>query len=152
MADKYTNEYSKAFIQRPSELVEAGLTNGRLRQALVTFTAAAELATADDVFLYRLPQGARVMDMRVKSPDWGTTGACNIGWRASVDGVEVADADGFFAALDCNTAAVDAKLGAIAPGWGKKFASPVDIMLKPTAASTALTGLSIVVQIVFVVD
>ena len=150
MADKFSQEYKKAFVDRPYGKVEASKYNGRLRQIVATYDAVGEIATADDIFLTKLPEGARVMDMRVVSPDWGTTGECNIGWLDN--GVDAADADGFFAELDCNTAAVDAKMSGLLPGWNKKFGAPTDIVLKPTAVSTAMDGEQIVVQIVYVID
>lgn len=150
MADKYSVEYNKAFVVKPYQALEAGVNGGRLRNFVVEFVADGELATTDVIYLTKLPSGSRVMDMRVVSPDWGTTGACNIGWLAN--GVDAADADGFFAALDCNTAAVDAKLGGALAGFNKKFGADTDIVLVPTAASTALDGLSIVVQIVVAID
>lgn len=150
MADKFSQEYNKAFVARPHGAVEASKYNGRLRNIVATYDVVGEIAVADDIFLAKLPEGARVMDVRVVSPDWGTTGACNVGWLGN--GVDVADADGFFAALDCNTAAVDAKLSGAAAGWNKKFAAPTDVVLKPTAVSTAMAGEQIVVQIVYVID
>lgn len=150
MANKYSQEYKKAFVDRPYGAVEASKYNGRLRSIVATYDVVGELATSDDIFLTKLPEGARVLDMRVVSPDWGTTGACNIGWLAN--GVDAADADGFFAALDCNTAAVDAKLSGAIAGWNKKFAAPTDVVLKPTAVSTAMDGNQIVVHISYVID
>ncbi len=150
MADKYSVEYNKAFVVKPYQAVEADKVGGRLRNFVATVQVVGELATADAVFLARLPQGSRVMDVRVVSPDWGATGACNIGWLAN--GEDLADADGFFAALDCNTAAVDAKLAGSAPGWNKKFAAPTDIVLVPTAVSTAMDGQTVVVQITVALD
>lgn len=150
MADKYSVDYNKAFIAKPFQLVEAGVNGGRLRNFVATVDVVGELATTDVIYLAKLPEGSRVMDVRVVSPDWGSTGACNIGWLGN--GVDVADADGFFAALDCNTAAVDAKLGGALPGFNKKFSAPTDIVLVPTAASTAMDGESIVVQITLAID
>jgi hypothetical protein len=150
MADKYSVEYNKAFVKKPFEMVEANKFGGRLRNFVATVEVSGELATTDVIFLAKLPSGSRVMGMRVVSPDWGTTGACNIGWLGN--GVDAADADGFFAALDCNTAAVDANLGGALPGFNKKFSAPTDIVLVPTAVSTAMNGQTIVVQIVLAID
>lgn len=148
MATLYSKEYAKAYNDVPFEPVIASKYSGKERQIYAEIDLSAELATTDEIIFAKLPGNCRLTDLRFVSPDWGTTGACNIGWKANAD--QVADADGIFAALDCNTAPVDAQMSGAIAGFQKDFSAPTDLALVPTAASTALTGEKLVFVVKYV--
>lgn len=151
MAVFFSNEYKKAFVDKPSQSIEAGKYNGRIRNLYAECqVGAAELTAADSFIVGVLPEGARVVNCRVVSPDWGTTGEFVLGWKANA--VDVADADGFLATVDANAAAVNAQMSGLIAGWQKKFSAPTEVELDVIEASTAMAGEVIKVQIEFVVD
>lgn len=124
---------------------------GRVRQLFINFTLAAELGATDIVKLCIIPPGARVINYHLNIPDLGTTGAGTIGWAASVDGVEAADATGFAASTSFTTAA-DLKLASAATGFCKRFASAVDVQIAMSAATDVGNGLSIKGYFEYVID
>ena len=154
MAIKNGVNNTTAYQTEPSDKIQAGEYNGRVRRSYdsYVFGAAEELAAADVIRFMKLPANAQLVDARIISPDWGATGSANIGWEASADGSEVADPDGMYAALDTNAAAVDAKMGGTLPGYNKKFSREVQVSLTAVAASTALAGLTIELEVLYIID
>ncbi len=127
----------------PREMIGVGDYAGRVRSSYDSYTFAAVLTTSDSLKMMLIPQGARVVDLHVRSDDLGTTGLLNIGWDASADGGEAADADGFFAALDVKAAAIHTSIlhAATSPaGLFKKFTEPVRVAIVPTENTTATSG------------
>ena len=138
----------------PSEKIGPGEQSGRLRVAYDSYTFSAALTTSDALYMMKIPKGARVIDVIVDSDDLGTTGDLNIGWEASADGVEAADADGFFAALDVNAAALVTsinKVGTSTAGYLKKFDAEVQVVIVPSENTTATSG-SIALTVLYVVE
>lgn len=129
---------------------------GRVRSLFINFTfpAASDVnAIADVIKLCKIPKGARVIDYHLAIPSLGTTGIANIGWAASVDGVEVADADGFAGtALDAGGQAVDSRLSAAAAGFCKRFAAEVDMQLALTEATDNAGDVNIKGVLHYVID
>jgi hypothetical protein len=158
MSKFYGVEYANTFINEPQEANDVSLVGGRLRYMSGSFTAAAIIDTTDKVFLGRLPKGARIIEVLFSSDDMGTTGDFNVGWDASPeegeDGstLEVADADGFYAALDVNTAAISrtAYVSTVA-GFRKRFAGKVDIVVAPSEITTNASG-AFFIEIYYVLD
>ncbi len=154
MANRYgTNATNITNV--PADKAGTGEIGGRVRWIYDELNYTALLANADVIYLGGLiPKGARVLDAILMFSDAGTTGSCNVGWLASADGVEVADADGFMAAVNMNTAADTIKASdnlANAPGIFKKFAAPVQPVVTMTAAGDAATG-SVKLAICYIID
>ena len=137
MADQHSTEYKARYVTLPASMAS------RNKQDLVKTiyakwdlsVAAASVATSDTVYLAKIPKGARVIDAIVKHGDLGTGGTVDIGWQASADGLETADADGIFAALDVQTAAdalYAANSVASPPAVGKEFVGEVNVVLVPS--------------------
>lgn len=152
MATEYSNQYNSAFIAQPSEKLEAAEDGGRIRRKYAKFDASSELSAGDVVKFLRLPSGATLMDCRLISPDWGTTGQADLGWQDADGGSSETDADGIFQDQDMNTAAVDANMGGTMPGFNKEFSKAVDVIMTVDAASTALSGNSVEVEVKYVID
>lgn len=138
----------------PSEKVIANQQYGRVRHLYDEYTvdAADEFGTSGLIKMMKIPKGARVIDARVVCPATGATGIFDIGWAAGAGGVELADADGFFAGIDPGAAAVDAKMVGTRPGWQKTFAEEVEVQIDCTEATAAMAGLKIALEIQIVVD
>jgi hypothetical protein len=103
----------------------------------------------------KLPKGARVLEVWVKSADLDASGGTvDVGWLASDDGVESASVNGFMDALDVATAA-DVFLmsaNAAAPaGMFKKFGAAVQPVITTDGDTDATTG-DIEMCIMYIVD
>ena len=136
MASKYSAQWTKAFINVPSEKINPGEVSGSVKNEYASFTGAAELATTDTVFLAKLPAGARVLECKVRCPATGATGIFDIGYQAN--GVDAADLDGFVVGADPGAAAVYAAGAGAA--LGKKFSAETNVVLTPTEVTASFTG------------
>jgi hypothetical protein len=145
MADYYGINHTLAYRNEPSEKIDPGEQFGRVRVAFdsIDLSSQAAITTSDTVSLMKIPAGARVLEVVLASADVGTTGDANLGWAASADAVEAADADGFLVAVDINAAADVHKMTdqANVPGQFKKFASEVTETMTPSENFTATSGL-----------
>jgi hypothetical protein len=155
MTAYYGANNTSAFQSEPSQKIPVGEQAGRLRVAYdsIDLSGQAALTTSDTVDFMKLPAGARVIEVILASDDVGTTGDANLGWTASDDGVEAADADGFLTAVDLNAAAVVHKMSdeANVPGQFKQFASEVTVQMVPSENFTATSG-SVEVTVLYVLD
>lgn len=153
MADFYGANYTKTDINVPSEKINDGEFGGQVKIAYDSYSFGAAITTADALYMMKLPAGALVLDVIVKCDDLGTTGDFNIGWQAGAGGLEVADADGFFAALDVNAAAITVRASdVVAPSAGllKRFAEEVQVVVVPSENTTATSG-SIQIAVEYVI-
>lgn len=156
MATFYGKNATRLLQDQPKQLADIGETNGRVRMLYDKFDLSAVLATTDKLLMgAKIPKGARIVDVILKSTDMGTGGDFNVGWEASEDGAELADEDGFFAAIDVNAAATKASMVANAAGnlagLFKKFAAEVQPSITPSESGTATTG-TVELAILFVID
>lgn len=136
-----TTEYgvnaTKRDVNVPSKKIAPGEVNGQIKVAYDEFSPAAAITINSVIKMMKLPAGARVIDVLIKTTDLGSAGVFDVGWEAN--GVEAADADGFFAALDVNTAAINKLMAATAAvdGVFKKFSAETQISITVTTATTA---------------
>lgn len=127
----------------PKELVDVTEQGGRMRILYDKYTAPGALSINDVIQMGGLlPSGAMVHEVVLASDDLGTTGTLDVGWEASADGAEAADANGFLNAVDVNAAQIVQPMTALAasnaaPGFGKKFSAPVQLAVTASAATTA---------------
>jgi len=143
--DLYGTEYNNAYIAEPEVKNDVSLQHGRLRYLSGTYTIPSGdiLGTSAIVKMFKLPKGARVIEALMSSDDLGTTGDLNVGWAASEEEdengtvLEAADADGFFANLDVNAAAISrtAFVNTVA-GFRKRFDAQVDVQVSIPEATT----------------
>ena len=150
MATFYSTQYAN-LVAVPAAKVDAPDAAGSVKIMYFDYTITSTTpATSDIIKLGVLPKGARVLDVEISAPDLGTTGALNVGWAASGEltsagvAVEAANASGFFAALDVNTAAATQNMsdvaGASVAGYLKKFAASVDVQMAPSTVWTVTSG------------
>jgi len=153
MAELYGTNYNLAYVSVPAKQVGVGEQAGRKRILFDSHTFAADVNSIGDIVkIGKLPKGARVLEAVVSSAFLGTTGIFSLGWAASSDGLEVADADGFIAGADAGGQAVKALMAAGAAGLGKKFYAEVDIQLELTKATDGALGDSVSVWIEYILD
>ena len=145
---------TRLLTDKPRNMIPVGEQAGRIRVAYDKYTFTAVIDTTDSLLVMKIPKGARVLDCIIKFADLGSTGAFNIGWQASSDAVESADADGFFAAVDVNAAAnvLSARDDAASPaGILKEFSAEVQVVIVPSTITTATSG-DIEIFIEYVLD
>jgi len=114
----------------PSSKLDVSLNYGKLRVLYDSYTVASadEFGTDGLIRLFTIPKGARLIDFETSCATSATTGQYHIGWAASSDGVETADADGIMATVDPGNAPVARqKMTVDAAGYMKKFASAVEV-------------------------
>ena len=145
MSDLYTAEWTAAYITTPKTNFPTGDVGGVMRCLYGEYDLSAAIVSADQVYFFKIPKGARVIGGYLFSDDLGNTITAEVGWNASADGsTEAADTDGFMNAVDLNAAAICVDLiGQTAtgrPGIGKKFAAEVDCVLTAEATGTATSG------------
>jgi hypothetical protein len=156
MATKYGIEATKIYNQVPTESVSLGSLGGVVRLHYDKYTFSADLASADVIKMNGLlPKGALIIDAMIKHADLDTSGGTiDFGYAASADGLESADENAFFEAIDVATAAdvVMAHNNAASPdGIGKRLAASVQPQLK-IEGDTDVTSGSIETFIWYVID
>ena len=144
MATYYGNQYQDAFVDVPSDMIRPGDVSGEVKVMFFDFTVPAVAPSANDIFkLGKIPKGARVLEACLMFPDLGTTGVVSLGYAASADAVEAADATAFISSQDVNTAAdtvLASQQQANAAGVMKLFSAQCDLELKVNTAWTAVAG------------
>lgn len=143
----------------PQQLAEQGSMGGRVHSLFDQYTLTAAVAQNDIIkFGGKLPAGARVIEAKFKfsaSLD-AAAGTVDLGWAASDDGVEAADADGFMDAIDVTGAGGLVLMSddeGTRPGLFKQFASPVQVQAVAThAGGLDATSGTISVEIQYVID
>lgn len=146
MANKYATGYKAAYVTVPYTPYGPGGRFGRLRCLYDQYDLgddAALLATADTLYMAKIPNGMRVIECWLKFGDLGTTGQIDVGWAASSDAVEAADATGFFSNINVESAAdvlLSSQDDAAPVGIMKKFAAEVNVVIAIDTATTAVDG------------
>lgn len=114
----------------PASALDVTMNYAKLRVLYDYYTVdtADEFGTDGLIRLFTIPKGARLIDFETSVEAAGATGIYDIGWAASADGVETADADGIMASVDPGAAAVSRqKMVSTVPGYMKKFAAAVEV-------------------------
>lgn len=138
MAVKYGVNATK-IAASPMQLAEQGECGGKLRVLFDQYTLTAALAQNDTIELgSKIPAGARVLDvvMNLSASLDAAAGTVDVGWKASDDAAEAADADGFMDAVDATAAAtfIMSDDEGTRPGLYKKFTAAVQPVIKATHA------------------
>ena len=155
MTSFYGVNNTKAYQNVPAEKIPAGEQNGRLRVAYDKISLT-EAVAGNVLHMMKIPAGARVIDaiIKVADLDSNTDGTLDVGWAASSDAVEAADADGFFNELNVQSARSESISGgnASVPGHMKKFSSEVEVQIVPGAGVADATSGDIELVILYVID
>ena len=155
MADFYGVNNTKQYQNVPSEMIPIGEQAGRLRVAYDKISLSEAIA-GDVLHMMKIPKGARVLDVICKFADLDSNsdGTLDIGWAASSDAVEAADADGFFNELAVHAAACKGMVanGASVPGHLKKFDAEVEVQIVPGAGAADATSGDIELVVLYVIE
>lgn len=73
MADKYGVNYTKANISNPRIIVPKATYDCKVKASYDKYVLSAALATGDVLFLGKIPSGARVVEVMLRSTDLGGT-------------------------------------------------------------------------------
>lgn len=156
MAILYGVNATKLRVNNPPELAGVGEQGGRMRVIYDTYTLAADATGGTDTLRMGglIPKGARIMEVMVKCADLdGSGGTLNVGWEASADAVESAEAAGFLSAIDVTTADVfmmSENAGAPA-GLHKQFTAACQPVIAFAGDTDATSG-AISIAIWYVLD
>lgn len=148
----YGANYTKAFVSNPVQVVEQGLSGGKVKCLFDSYTLPAAVIDVGDVVklgALKLPKGARVVDATIACASLGTTGILKLGYAAN--GVDSADDDAFIASADAGGQAVFSKPAAGAAGIFKKLGAETQVVLGCSEISTN-TDVEIQVAVYFIVD
>lgn len=146
MADKYSSQYQNAYVSVPSVKIAPGEQSGEVKLLYAEHLGTAELATTDELYLAKIPAGARVIGGKIICPATGATGIFKVGYKAN--GVDNADDDAFAVNIDPGAAAVAADLAGA--GIGKEFSVETIVSLIPTEVTASFTGKTLQVWLLYV--
>lgn len=137
-------------LAKPNNRIGEGDVNGRCHAAFDYYTSPDVIGASDVIELMTIPSGARVTNVKITWTDFGTTGAGTLGWKASADAQESADADGLAPSCDLTSAGQYLSDSAIVTNAGlfKKFAAPVRVTFNMSAVTTAAGTIKVLVEYV----
>ena len=149
MTDLYGVNYTKAYVNKPSEKAGKGEYNGHVKVLFDEHTFVADVnSISDTVYIGKLPAGARVLAAYTICGSTGTTGIYNVGYRAN--GVDSADPDAFVVGADAGGQAVsEAGAGA---ALGKKFTAETTVLATLTEATDSASDVVVQVWVEYIVD
>lgn len=152
MAEFNGSNYSKIFINVPSNQISEGELSGKVRVLQDSFICGQNVYAIGDLINMgaKLPKGAKVIEAALVCPSLGTTGIMKLGFIAN--GVDSADDDAFIASADAGGQAVKALMPAGAAALGKKFDADTGIQIKFSEASDAALGLEIKTWIQYILE
>lgn len=126
-----------------------GEVNGHVKTMYDEFTFLAEGSASDTIDMgAKLPKGARITAVTLKSPALGGTGTTDVGYAAN--GVDAAAPTAFIAAAATGAGVVHT-LGTLL-GMGKKFTAETQVQLTMTGVTTSATGKTLQVWVHYIVD
>ena len=133
-------------VSVPSVKLPPGELNGRLKWAYDEYTFGAEITSGEDIALMTIPNGARIVDAIVTSPDLGATVAFSLGYTG--------DLDALMAGIAPNGAAITDRMSDTvgAAAQFEKLTADKEILLSATATSVAATGLTVKVGVAYIAD
>lgn len=153
-------EATKVAATVPS-LIEEGKYGGKLRVMYDTYVLTADLASGDIIKIGSpLPEGAILLNCKVKTGALGGSCTINVGCQASpLDetthaALEAAVPTLFFAALPVSSATSASAYGSTYEGvfYARRLLAPVQVVVAENAVSVGATGLSISVEVHYIVD
>lgn len=148
----YGSNYTKAFISNPVQMVEQGVSGGKVKCLYDSYTLPSAVIDVGDVVklgALKLPKGAKVVDAIIACASLGTTGILKLGYEAN--GVDAADDNAFIGAADAGGQAVMAHPEAGAAGIFKTLGAETQVVLGCSEISTN-TDVKIEVAVFYIVD
>ena len=105
MADFNSKNYQAQYVNNPSEKVRQGEVVGEKRNLSDSFEIpVGGLAASDKILSLFIPEGAKVLDAKIKMPNLGATGIVDLGHEGN--SVEPADQNAFVDQADAGGQAV----------------------------------------------
>lgn len=150
MATLFGANYTKEFVNVPSEKILAKEKSGKIRMAYDSYTFVADAVSGATIKLMKLPAGAKLVDATVKVPSLGTTGIFTLGFEAN--GVDLADLDSIVPSIDAGGQAVLAKPTLASNAIFKEFSVETQVVLAQTEDTTAANGLKIEVAVFYTME
>ena len=152
----YGENYTLAHVDVPASNISVKDAKGKIRVLHDKYTFVADvIAINTEIYMGKIPKGAKIYDVLVWCGDLGTTGLLHVGWGAGADAVEAADADGFFASLDVKAAArlgVAMSITAKLAGQFKEFSEEVDLIVKLAEAADSADTEVLEVVVLYTLD
>jgi hypothetical protein len=139
----------------PTVKLDVTLQKGVIRRLYGSYLidAADEFGTSGLISMFTIPAGARIIHGKTTMPVSASTGIYDVGWAASADAAEAADATGFFSQVDPGAAAVVGQLMLeTVTGYNKRFASPVECQVDFTEATADSGGDTLELELWYVLD
>lgn len=158
LTNVYAVNYKAALVTEPGVKIHQGELGGRERVMYDKITLDADAASADEVFMGRLPAGAKVIGARLFGADLGGTGTLLLGNSASVDssGDDTADDDSFITAADSSGQAYDVVDSASSQRGAAiglvRFTKPVNVKLKFSGATSGATSKVVYMILKYIVE
>lgn len=149
MTDLYSGNYTKAYVNKPSEKIGSGEQNGHKKIMYSEHLYADNVNSIGDViYMGKLPAGARVLGGYTKALSTGTTGIFDVGYLAN--GVDAIDVNAFAAAQDSGGANPSAIFNG--SGIGQEFTAETTVVCTLTEATDAAAGISLKIWVEYIVD
>lgn len=142
MATIYANNATLRDNQTPTAKIESNQNFGRIRQSYDKYDFSnGQITSSDDLIMMKILKSAKVYGGHM----WATQGSASagkvtVGWLASDDAVESADANGLLDTQDFGNGDINqlmAEESAIPAGLGKEFAAEVSAYMEVTETSVA---------------
>ena len=131
MTIKFGDNYTKQYLNRPSEKIEKGEVAGRKRLVFEVETLDFAWQVADTLEGPFLPANSLVLDAKIKiDKSLGATGIFDLGHKAS--SVDALDANAFVSDADGGGQAALQKAAAANVGIFKRFAEKVQLLVTCT--------------------
>ena len=140
MAELNSLNYSKINVLNPSEKVEPGDSNGKLKCLYDEYTLPGAIVAAnDEILIQGLPKGAKIHEVVIEAPALG--GSCQLSVGLKDNGVDSEDADAFIPDTSFASAAIK-KMSDDAGNAGmfKVLGAETIPFIKVVAASAATAG------------
>jgi len=140
VATIYANNATLRDNQTPSAKIESNQNFGRMRVVYDKYDFSnGQLTSGDDLLMSKIFKGAKVYGATMSATQGSATaGKVTVGWLASDDAVEAADADGLLAEKDFGNGDILAGMieeTAIPAGLFKEFAAEVNAYMEVTETS-----------------
>lgn len=139
MAELYSVNYTKINVTLPSEKVNSGDANGKMKCLFDEFNLSGALGLNDEILIQGLPKGCRVHEVVLESEALG--GSCQLSMGFKGNGVDAEDDDAFIPATSAASAVI-AKMSDAAGNAGmlKILGGETIPFIKAVAASGATSG------------
>jgi hypothetical protein len=153
MTTYYGDNYTKAFVDKPSTQISSGDAGGRKRHIFDSKLLDVAVLNTEKIYIGKLPKGARVTNAFVRiDKSLGATGIFDLGHGASASGAISANSDAFVVAADAGGQAVLKGPTLTEIGIGVRFDEEVDVYLTCTENQGVVVTGTIYAEVEYVTD